>query len=290
MEGKDNSLDKVEQKRSFSSCFANLKIYSLLRFVTGRLARWHPAYWVFFLVIIPLILCFIATLPVGIKEEYCIFSVATLWSPSFLLHAYTHSTLDHFCGNLGGYLIAMIVIFLCCRDARFLFWSAPVFLVVLPIVTSAATLLTFQSILPDFHSQGFSAIVSAYLALAFWCFLQIPGQLLQEVRESADTLKKRFVLNGCYVLMAIGIILVMYKGFEYGLFFRPDGTFVNGFAHFIGFFTGIFTAVLLDWKWKICDRTLNLWFFTGAIGLGLGCPGKRAGTLMRAGWVKSPLF
>ncbi len=245
-------------------------LLSILRFVAGRLARWHPGYWVFFLVIIPLILCFIATLPVGIKEESCIFSVATLWSPSFLLHAYTHSGLDHFCGNLGGYLIAMIVIFLCCRDARFLFWSAPVFLVVLPIITSAATLLTFQSIMPDFRSQGFSAIVSAYLALAFWCLIQIPGQLLQEDRESAENPKKRFVLNGWDVLIAIVIILVMCIGFQYGLFFTPDGKFVNGFAHFIGFLTGIFTVVLLNWKWNICDRTLDLWFFTGAIGLGLG--------------------
>ena len=245
-------------------------LFSLLRFVAGRLTRWHAGYWFFFFVLIPLILAVVAVLPVGMKEEYCIFSVATLWSPSFLLHAYTHSTANHFIGNFISYLLAITVIFLCCRDARHLIWSAPVFLVVLPIITSATTFLTFHTIIPNFLSQGFSAIVMAYMALAFWCILQVPEPFLHEARETAENRKERFVLTGCYVLMAFAIILVMYEGFKYGLFLVSNGRQVNGFSHLIGFLTGIFTAVLLDWKLKAGDRIVDFWFLTGAIGLGFG--------------------
>ena len=247
-----------------------------------NLRSWTHFEWVLFFVIIPAILFLIYALPQEIKDTYFILKTADLWNlQTWLLYAYTHSQLyPHLVGNIAAYLLALIAVF-SFENNRRRFWiiAGSSFLVV-PVITSLLTLGLFRVLESGAKSQGFSAIVAAFIAYTLISLvLWILGDRLGAFDHPELFRSKMLFYLMCGLLTSI-VALIVVGGLDLGMFIILGESMSNGIAHFGGFITGLIVFLVYDARTeqrKYFQMTLGI-----AIGMGILWYGNYIFTLIHA--------
>ncbi len=126
------------------------------------LKRWSAKEWLFFFLIVPLILIIIYLLPQSTKDIF-ILKTQHPTLVSIFFSNYTHSTLDHIENNLVSYLMVMFLIFNINTNKKIFHIISLLNFIVVPIISSLLTILIILSFSGSTSSQGFSAVVSAFI-------------------------------------------------------------------------------------------------------------------------------
>ncbi|MDD1700852.1 MAG: hypothetical protein LUQ04_08685 [Methanoregula sp.] len=247
-----------------------------------NLKSWTLPEWVLFFVIIPAMLFLIYSLPQEIKDTYFILNTSDLWSlQTYILYGYTHSQFyPHLVGNEIVYLIAIIAVFsLENNKRRFWIMAGSSFLIV-PVITSLLTIGLFHFLGIQARSQGFSAIVAAFIAYTLISLvLWIIGDRLEDF-DHPELFSSRFLFYFLCGLLTIILALIIVGGLDLGLFMNMGDVTSNGIAHFGGFITGLIVFLVYDARTeqrKYFQMTLGI-----AIGMGILWYGNYISTLIHA--------
>ncbi|MDE4908131.1 hypothetical protein L0665_05850 [Methanogenium marinum] len=222
-------------------------LHQKIKTIQTNLGLWKPASWLFYWGIVPLILTIVWSLPPDIKYGHFILDTTSPHWTSIILSSYTHSDISHISNNIGLYLLAMAMIFTCCKNPKLLHYSSLILFIFVPLFTSVVTMQLSVNLGIPLYSQGFSAVAYSFTALGLYTFfsLVMPGMPpLPFESGSSHPYPKRDIL--ALSLILITIVLVLAHGLSAGGIVTNSGGFVNGPAHVIGFFSGIITVSLLD--------------------------------------------
>jgi hypothetical protein len=237
--------------------------------VKNNLNSWTLFEWVLFVIVIPAILFLIYALPQEIKNSYFILNTADLWRlQTWFLYAYTHSQLyPHLVGNVPAYLIALIALFSFENNKRRFWIMAGSSFLLVPLITSLLTIGLFHFLGADVKSQGFSAIVAAFIAYTFISLvLWILGDRLEDF-DHPELFKSKILFYFLCGLLTVMLALIIVGGLDLGLFMNRGESTSNGIAHFGGFITALIVFLVYDARTerrKYFDMTLGI-----AIGMGI---------------------
>jgi hypothetical protein len=212
-----------------------------------NLKSWTPLEWVLFFIIIPVILFLIYALPQDFKNSYFILSTTHPENlQSWLLNGYTHSQLYHLESNVIAYFIALFAVFsLENNKRRFWIMAGSSFLLV-PLIASLLTLGLFHFLGVGVNSQGFSAVVAAFVAYFFISLmLWILGDRLEDF-DHPEWFKSKLLFYLQCGLLTVILALIIVAGLSLGQFIDSGESTSNGIAHFGGFITGVIVFLLYD--------------------------------------------
>jgi hypothetical protein len=234
--------------------------------IKTNLKSWTLLEWVLVFVISPAILLLIYALPQETKDTYFILNTAEIWRlQTYFLYGYTHSQLyPHLVGNVTVYLIALIALFSFENNKqRFWIMAGSSFLLV-PLITSLLTIGLFHLLGADVKSQGFSAIVAAFVAYTFISIvLWILGDKLEDF-DHPELFRSRILFYFLCGLLTVMLALIIVGGLSLGLFMNLGESTSNGIAHFGGFITMLIVFLVYD------ARTERRKYFHMTLGIAIG--------------------
>jgi hypothetical protein len=249
----------------------------------ANLGSWTIFEWALFYVIIPGLLVVIYLLPLGIRDSYFILNTGEIGNlQTWFLNSYTHSELyPHLVGNVMIYFCALLVIFSFENDKRrFRVMAGSSFLLV-PVISSLLTIGLFHLLRLQVRSQGFSAIVAAFLAYMFVIIvIWILGDKLEDFDHPEYSRSLVLFYLMCSLLTVI-LALIIVEGLTLGLFMNVGDSTNNGIAHFGGFITGLIVFLGYDIRTerrKYFHMTLGI-----AIAMGIVWYGNYLFTLAASG-------
>ena len=134
-----------------------------------NLGSWTVLEWIFFFVIIPGLLLVVYLLPQRIRDSYFILNTGEIWKlQTWFLNSYTHSELyPHLLSNVVLYFFALLAVFSFENNKHRFRVMAGISFLLVPIISSFLTIGLFYLLGLQVRSQGFSAIVTAFLAYMF---------------------------------------------------------------------------------------------------------------------------
>lgn len=250
--------------------------------VKNNLKSWTLPEWVLFFVIIPAMLFLIYALPQEIKDTYFILNTAEIWRlQTWFLYGYTHSQLyPHLAGNVIVYLIALAALFSFENNKRRFWIMAGSSFLLVPLITSLLTIGLFHFIGADVKSQGFSAIVAAFIAYTFISLvLWIISDRLRDF-DHPELFRSRILFYFLCGLLTVISALIIVGGLDLGMFMNMGESTSNGIAHFGGFIIALIVFLVYDARTerrKYFDMTLGI-----AIGMGILWYGNYLVTLIHA--------
>lgn len=260
-----------------------------------QITTWTWRYWLFFIVIIPLInilmYFLIQTLsPAGLTQSppYDIInqtftlntSNPTLLSMFFA--NFSHLKTEHMIFNIILYIVSLVVIFFIEDDKKRFVYSAAFFFLILPFLISILTVLFFRSVGGiNMVSYGFSGICFAFIGYAMYALCRKTCEKdlnLPEEKWNCFTLSQKRAFIGNIVLCDLIIVFcIPIFSIWSGLIKISGKSVISGVAHFIGFFFGVLLplsiAILIQKKIKNFEMTvcillifslgyflMNLWY------------------------------
>ena len=233
-----------------------------------NLKSWTLLEWVLFFIIIPAILFLIYALPQEIKNSYFILNTSEILRlQTYFLFGYTHSQLyPHLMGNVIVYLITLVAIFSFENNKRRFWIMAGRSFLLVPIITSLLTMGLFNFIGIGINSQGFSAVVAAFIAYVFVSIvLWILGDKLEDF-DHPELFKSRLLFYFLCGLLTIMLALIIVGGLSLGIFMNTGESTSNGIAHFGGFIIGI----IVFWVFDILTEQRKYFQMTLGIAIGMG--------------------
>jgi hypothetical protein len=252
-------MGNSEISNDFKVKFSQIKI---------NLKSWTQTEWVLFFIVIPGLLFLIYTLPQEIKNTYFILNTTEILRlQTWFLFGYSHSQLyPHLLGNVIAYLIALIAVFSFENNKRRFWIMAGSSFLLVPIITSLLTIGLFYFIGIGINSQGFSAVVAAFIAYVFVSIvLWILGDSLKDF-DHPELFKSRILFYFLCGLLTIMLALIIVGGLSLGIFMNTGESTSNGIAHFGGFITG----VLVFWVFDILTEQRKYFQMTLGIAIGMG--------------------
>jgi MFS family permease len=229
---------------------------------------WSWYHYIFLYAIMPII---ILILPLLGFDNFFILDICHPTFLSMYMSNFNHVTLPHLSANLALYLLSVTGILFMEKDKiRFRTMLAFLF-VILPIVASISyigymgNICTVQGYSTTY---GFSTISLSFIGYAVYLFLflLIP-HLFKKIEEGFSRSITGFI-DSIALIIFINIsmvILIILFGIAAGLFSSATSASLNnGFAHSVGFVTGIFFPMIMELK-KECKldpfhRTLLIHF------------------------------
>jgi hydrogenase-4 membrane subunit HyfE len=237
-----------------------------LNLLKTNLKSWTYPEWVFFFILIPALLFLIYLLPQEIKDSYFILDTGEIWRlQTYILNSYTHSQLyPHLVSNIIVYFFALLAVFSFENNGRrFRLMAVSSFLVV-PIISSLLTIGLFRFLGLVIRSQGFSAVVAAFIAYTLICIvLWILGDKLENF-DHPEYFRSRLLFYLMCCLLALILALIVIEGMSLGLFMNAGDSTNNGIAHFGGFITGLIVFLVYD------TRTEQRKYFHMSLGIAIG--------------------
>ncbi len=238
-----------------------------------NLGSWTILEWILFFVIVPGVLVAINLLPLGIRDSYFILNTGEIWKlQTWFLNSYTHSEIyPHLVSNVVVYFFALLAIFSFENDKRRFRVMAGISFLLVPIISSLLTIGLFHLLELQVRSQGFSAIVAAFLAYMFISIiLWILGDTLRDFDhpENSRSLLLFYLMCG---LLTFILALIVVEGLNLGLFMNVGDSTNNGIAHFGGFITGLIVFLMYDVRTeqrKYFHMTLGIAIVMGIIWYG----------------------
>lgn len=215
-----------------------------------NLKSWKYCDWILYWILIPLILILIYLIPFPDKNLFFILNTSNWLLPSLYSNAFTHSSIDHLSGNQIFYIVWIAFLFAFEGSKKVFHWATLVFFLVIPIISSIATIFFYGYIEKTGSVQGFSGIVaalSAYALIAFlrWGFVDIINSF-SDWKNLKMLQKIAFLVID--ILFAAAILIIIQEGLNLGQFVSGEGFVSNGLVHFIGFLFGLIVPLILYWK------------------------------------------
>jgi len=246
-----------------------------------NLKSWTLQEWVLFFVIIPSLLFLIYGIPHEIKDSWFILNTGEPWRlQTYILNSYTHSQLyPHLVSNVTVYILALSAVFSFENNRRRFRVMAGCSFVIVPIITSLLTIGLFHFLGLEVRSQGFSGIVTAFIAYTFISIvLWILGDALEDF-DHPEYSRSRILFYLMCGLLTFVLALIVVEGLNLGLFMNVGDSTNNGIAHFGGFITGLIVFLVYDTlteQRKYFQMTLGI-----AIGMGILWYGNYLITLVK---------
>ena len=239
--------------------------------------------------------------PVGIQEQLA-FDHGQFAPWSLLTAAYVHNSTQHLLNNLGGYGVGATIAYILCagQDRRRWFWMTIAgFLLVLPILVSLTSYVTFQALGIEPTTRGFSGVVAGFAGF-------ILVALARHIGDRYGASAGQSVGQGVFLIL-IGEIAVIYTGVPslivssllvVGLVLSFGSLGVRGLRRdwdpdertelvLEGVFVGLVVVLLLVYVWALFPTTLVQSGTTTNIvahGLGFLWGGSIAVTLLKMNW------
>ncbi len=238
-----------------------------------NLVSWTILERIFFFVIIPGLLVAIYLLPQGIRDSYFILNTGEIWRlQTWFFNSYTHSELyPHLVSNIVVYFLALFAIFSFENNKRRFRLMAGCSFLLVPVISSLLTIGLFHLLGIQVRSQGFSAIVAAFLG---YMFISIIIWILGDTLGDFD--HPEYSRSGVLFYLMCGLLtfilaLIVVEGLTLGLFMNAGGSTNNGIAHFGGFITGLIVFLVYDIKTeqrRYFHMTLGIAIIMGIIWYG----------------------
>lgn len=241
-------------------------LHEKIKTIQTNLTSWTPVAWLMYWGVIPLTLFMIWSLSPEIKSGHFILDTTAPHWTSIFLSSYTHSGINHLGNNIGLYLLALTMIFTCCRNPKLLHYSSLIMLIAVPFFTSAVTMHLSAAFGQGLYSQGFSAVAYAYAAFGLYSFFSLVMPKMPPLPFERGTTHPYPKHDIVIVLLIItAIVFVLAYGLTAGEIVTSNGNYVNGPAHVIGFFSGIITISLVDLRLRTNSvKTDSLFILIGA--------------------------
>jgi len=144
--------------------------------------------------------------PVGIQERLA-FDHGQFTPWSLLTAAYVHNSTQHLLNNLGGYGVGATIAYILCvgQDRRRWFWMTIAgFLLVLPVLVSLASYVTFQALGIEPTTRGFSGVVAGFAGF-------ILVALARHIGDRYGASVGQSVGQGVFLIL-LGEIAIIYTG------------------------------------------------------------------------------